>query len=454
MVLRNRATRGRRHGRMIPTEDPAPGTQQSTAAVRGFNLTSAISHYGEDTKEPDRAILVHEEICTGNPFDIYQAWDSFIPDPDQVSSETSQESTRSRNSSTDHDCFHLPPASVVVTYSYFHFLTISNLHIIPSSDVNYLESQGCLHVPMRPMLDDFVEQYFLHVHPMVPIIDEGDFWDMYAQNKMDRDGGSTDTISLVLFQAMLFSSCTFVPFDNIRKLGFVSLRQARGEFYRRAKLLYDLDTETNHLPLAQAALLLMLWYPPLNVTLIPCQTWLSRALQHARSLDADGLATRVEVSTKGQGILRRLWWCCIIADRVSTLCTRYHPSINYFTFDFESSIALKASDLQGEVYRSCVYNPVSKKSLICVFEVSINFMVILTDVLEITFPFKNLSTARESPKQDESTRIRECEGAMDRWFNHATTTVPPFEEPDSVLETKGSLHKSVDLHIGLLYIYY
>lgn len=100
----------------------------------------------------------------------------------------------------------LPNSTSTVTYSHFRFLTLGNIHKIPSQDVNYLESQGCLHVPMPPILDDFIQHYFLHIHPLNPLINEGDFWDMYAQ----RDGNQVprDTMSLLLFQAMLFSSCT------------------------------------------------------------------------------------------------------------------------------------------------------------------------------------------------------------------------------------------------------
>ncbi|KAF5646979.1 cutinase transcription factor 1 beta [Fusarium tjaetaba] len=272
---------------------------------------------------------------------------------------------------------------MVVTYSHFRFLTLSNLHNISASDVNYLESQGCLHVPTRPVLDDFVEQYFLHVHPMAPIIDEGNFWDMYAQNLTDKGEIRLDTVSLVLFQAMLFSSCT-----------------------------------------------------------------------HARCLGADKLAARPDASTKGQGSLRRLWWCCIIADRIMSLSARCRLLISHSTFNFGSSTALQASDLQDEVHRSSVYNPVSKKSLNCLLGVSTDFMVMLTDVLEITFPLRDLSVAKKNMDFEEPITIAKCESAMNRWFSHASMIFPPFEQPNSYTERRPTLHKSVGLHIGILYIYY
>jgi len=91
-----------------------------------------------------------------------------------------------------------------ITYSYYPFLTISNLHNVMPQDVNHLESQGCLRIPTRAILDEFVQQYFLHVHPLLPFINEGDFWDLYCSQD---SGGTGEKMSLLVFQAMLFSCC-------------------------------------------------------------------------------------------------------------------------------------------------------------------------------------------------------------------------------------------------------
>lgn len=99
-------------------------------------------------------------------------------------------------------------ANPTVIYSHYQYLTVSNLHKIPHEDVSYLEAQGCLHIPTRPTLDNFVEQYFTHVHPLLPLLNEGDFWDMYSQN---AGAGSQDKMTLLVFQAMLFASCNVSP---------------------------------------------------------------------------------------------------------------------------------------------------------------------------------------------------------------------------------------------------
>ncbi|GKT45909.1 cutinase transcription factor 1 beta [Colletotrichum spaethianum] len=347
-------------------------------------------------------------------------------------------------------------ASTVI-YSHLRFLTIGNLHKIPSQDVNYLEFQGCLHVPARPMLDDFVEQYYLHIHPLIPLIDEGEFWDMYSQT--ERGVASNDTMSLLLFQTMLFSSCTFVPYETIKKLGYSSLKTARAAFYRRAKLLYDMDTESSLLPLAQSALLLIAWVPPCNSTHIPYRMWLGRAIQHAKSLNADRLDTVPALSDtatkKHHRALRRLWWCCVSLDRISPLCTRFNPYITRESCRFEANKSLIISDLEGEVYRSNVYNPTSKKRLVGLFKVYIDLTIVLTDLLTLVYPFEDLLWSRHWPTQEEDAKIQQCEAAMKGWFVRASTKFPAVKEArQTTLNKRHDLHKSVMLHINLMYIYY
>lgn len=91
-----------------------------------------------------------------------------------------------------------------ITYSYYPFLAVTNLQNVMPQDVNYLESQGCFRIPTRAILDEFVQQYFLHVHPLLPFINEGDFWDLYCHQGSE---GTGEKMSLLVFQAMLFSCC-------------------------------------------------------------------------------------------------------------------------------------------------------------------------------------------------------------------------------------------------------
>lgn len=92
-----------------------------------------------------------------------------------------------------------------VMYTYYPFLTLDNLYDVLPQDVEFLEAEGCFHLPTRRIMDRILQQYFLHVHPLLPLLNEGDFWEMYY-NKGTGSGGGPK-MSLLVFQAIMFVSC-------------------------------------------------------------------------------------------------------------------------------------------------------------------------------------------------------------------------------------------------------
>jgi hypothetical protein len=140
------------------------------------------------------------------------------------------------------------------------FLHLESLENVPAEDVNFMNAKGCFHVPSRPMLDEFVREYFLHVHPNLPILNEGEFWLMFLGSRRTKPA---KRFSLFVFQAMLCASCSvrlpfpllsgasrrirgirgrgadvaqFLSMNPLRKCGFKSILQARSVFYTRAKV--------------------------------------------------------------------------------------------------------------------------------------------------------------------------------------------------------------------------
>jgi hypothetical protein len=97
-------------------------------------------------------------------------------------------------------------SSTDVIFSYYGFLESDLLSRISPQDVNFLESQDCFRIPTRPALDEFVREYFLHVHPNLPMINEATFWEMYTHQGYYPS--ERPRLSLFVFQAMLFASCS------------------------------------------------------------------------------------------------------------------------------------------------------------------------------------------------------------------------------------------------------
>lgn len=97
-------------------------------------------------------------------------------------------------------------ASTNVIFSYYSFLKSDLLSHMRPQDVNFLELQGCFHVPTRPALDEFVREYFLHVHPNLPMINESEFWEMYMHRGFYP--AELPRMSLFVLHTMLFASCS------------------------------------------------------------------------------------------------------------------------------------------------------------------------------------------------------------------------------------------------------
>ncbi|CAH0037767.1 unnamed protein product [Clonostachys rhizophaga] len=348
-----------------------------------------------------------------------------------------------------------------IVYSYYPFISASNIANIPPQDVNFLELQGCLRVPIRPLLDEFLQQYFLHVHPMLPLVNEGDFWDLYSQNP--KATSPDDRLSLLLLQTILFASCNFVSKTTLKALGFPNIRAARAGLYRRGKLLYDLEAESSPLASAQAAVLLSLWAPP--STKKPNTSWLSLAIQHAKSAEAHHYASMPVFSAethplqhRKQNILKRVWWCCVIRDRTLGLLMRRPIQITREHFDFETSPVLGFPDLVGEFGRSQVYSSDTKRWLAEILVQLVELYVVLTDIIVLVFPLDDTPGWGRDMAPEDVDRIRECKMALRRWYKDATLRFPMSgrgqqqQQAESLPSSRR--HGSVILYTNLMYMYY
>jgi hypothetical protein len=330
-------------------------------------------------------------------------------------------------------------------------------------DVNYLESQGCFRVPTREILDEFVQQYFLHVHPVLPMLNEGDFWDMYGNS---GHGGSGEKISLLVFQSMLFSSVNFVAKSSIKALGFASIRAARATLYRRCKLLYDFDSETSMVFMSQAALLLSHWSPNFTHAFKKANSmWLGIAIQNARSAEAHHYSAMPTYSAasnplqnKKQNVLKRLWWCCILRDRILPLGLRRSLKITRSHFDFDAHSGLGYTDLADEIERSRVYDSGAKRCLIEIFVQLVELCTVLTDLIMLVFPLDDSPGWGKQGGPEDADKVRECKQALRRWYKGATLRFPLFGGDAvprmTVTGGKDFQHDSVILYTNLMYMYY
>jgi hypothetical protein len=120
----------------------------------------------------------------------------------------------------------------------------------------------------------------------------------------------------------------------------------------------DYGLEHNSMALAQACLLLSLQSTMMNQKLN--SVWLSKAIAHAEIAKANHYYR--EKNSSHRLCLKRLWWSCILRDRMISLGVRRMIQIGPEKFDFDQA-GLEAEDLAEECHESDVYDSASKKSL-------------------------------------------------------------------------------------------
>ncbi|KAL5332602.1 fungal-specific transcription factor domain-containing protein [Aspergillus crustosus] len=311
----------------------------------------------------------------------------------------------------------LAAADKSVIFSYYEFLQLKGLCKLPPADVRYLELKGCFRVPTGAHLDNFLRQYFLHAHPCMPVVDEAGFWSSYEQGGL----GGSSTISLLLFQAMLFTASAFVPLGSLRACGFSDRNEARETLHQRAALLYQLKADTDHTTIAQAALLLSFQSSAIDV--YSNTSFLSTAIHAARASQACLYKTLPGLTTEQRRYKKRLWWCCVVRDRTIALGVRRPLQITPESFNPRED-PLVEDDLESEMERSRVYDLDIKRCLIKLFLVHCDLSAALTSTVMTICP-PNSVPIPLSPTYEDLFRLftaaEGCRHELKAWFDTAET---------------------------------
>ena len=99
-----------------------------------------------------------------------------------------------------------------VSYTYYGFLCLRGSHKLDFDQRDFLEKKGCFQVPEPFILDMILRQYFTHVQPYLPLIDESSFWEAYSL-KVDQ-GNISGAVCLFVFNAMM-AACSPVSLRSL-----------------------------------------------------------------------------------------------------------------------------------------------------------------------------------------------------------------------------------------------
>lgn len=214
------------------------------------------------------------------------------------------------------------------------------------------------------------------------------------------------------------------------------------------KMLFDFECEKDIISIAQGTLLLSYHSPNSNETMISF-IWLGIAIQFAKTGDAHRYNVNNAISRKQRNIYKRLWWCCILRDRIYPLGARRPIQITPEHFDFTVK-PLVIEDLGNEIERSMVYDARTKRTLAELLFTQCELAVALTNVIMTVYPndvSPDLSLLNEANLEQSMSRVENCKNTLARWYDGATIRFPT---PAGL----GDSHESVILYTNLMYIYF
>ena len=98
-------------------------------------------------------------------------------------------------------------------------------------DVGHLFRKGALTIPDSPFRNALLSAYIEFVHPYMPLIELHEFL------RIVEDGsGDSGRISLLLFQAVMFTGVAFVDMSYLTEAGYSTRKAARKAFYLKARV--------------------------------------------------------------------------------------------------------------------------------------------------------------------------------------------------------------------------
>ncbi|KAK9427082.1 fungal-specific transcription factor domain-containing protein [Lipomyces doorenjongii] len=211
---------------------------------------------------------------------------------------------------------------------------ITEVHVPPGkhppdmeeAKIVYLSSQRCFIKPPPEVVHQLFAAYFQTVHNVYPILNRNDFMEQYKSNH----------IPWLLFHSILFAASSYCRISLLCSDGLhTTRREARMNFYRRAKSLFDLSYEKNKIVLIQSALLLSFWggSPDDYWNSI---SWINMAVNIAESLGMHRSTSTLDIAVDERALWRRIWWCLVARDSFCASLQGKPLRINLSQCDVES----------------------------------------------------------------------------------------------------------------------
>ncbi|KNG89687.1 hypothetical protein ANOM_002290 [Aspergillus nomiae NRRL 13137] len=152
-----------------------------------------------------------------------------------------------------------------------------------------------------------------------------------GEDSVSNKEGSQGKVSLLLFQAIMFSATTFVDLDDLQKAGYSSREEAHEAFFQKAHLLYQSHYESDPLTTLQA--LLLMTHRAKATDGKDSRYWIEVAISLALMMGLFRDLPTGYARHYNQKLHRRVAWTCYMADSLIALRLRCLPLIRSVDFN-------------------------------------------------------------------------------------------------------------------------
>lgn len=333
-------------------------------------------------------------------------------------------------------------------------------------DIVYLEKKGALTIPASGFRDELLKSFVEFIYPYMPLLSVHDLVATIDSN----DG--TSSVSLLLFQAIMFSGIATVDIRYLKAAGYATRRDARRDFFQRTRLLYDFDIEIDRISLIQSLLLMTYWYETPDDQK-DSHHWMGIAvsLSHTIGLHRNPEKS-VAMDSSRKKLWKRIWWSTYMRDRLVALGMRRPTRIKNADFDvpmldindFEVAVlpegpscmpadckTLRNAALQRQLAVMCIE---SAKLCICMSHVlSVQYSVLNNNHGVLSEEGSTKTTMHLVAKKwdPELNEVQDCDQELQDWKKElpeeAKYVVPSWHDVDSGNE-------SIVLNRSLLHMIY
>lgn len=278
-------------------------------------------------------------------------------------------------------------------------------------------------------------------------------------------------VSLLLFQAVMFASVTFVDESLLKMRGYRSRKAARKAFFGRVRLLYGLDCEPDRLSLIQALLLMTYWYD--------CPDdekdtwyWMGIALSLTQIVGLHRNPDKMKMSPKERALRCRIWWSCVMRDRLLALGIRRPARIrdeefnvpmltlDDFILDVPSPDLVKllgesrltSPDPEGRRMVAVMCIELSKLCVCLGHILYSQYTVLGNHPVGSEYLLKVIVMPRQSEKRAQE--LGKCDKELNDWLNSQDTASRYTPGPLGHGENRDKAKRMIRLHQALLHMIY